>query len=610
MKSTKLLAIVLCVCMVVSMFAACGDTTTTNSDISNANTVSGGNDQYIDQETGEIINIGSPKTMAITPEEVGELENPVVTGLEAWMNDSRLKTTVALREQAYGIKYDYDTCNQEERMAKWVSAFVSGDAYDVFQLIMGDFPIIAQKGLIHPLENILPVHDSQYFNQSIVNAYTWKGRVYGVSDADSGIDVYGVFWNDTIFSNAGETTPRELYDAGNWNWKTFENLIKSMHSVEGTANDVYGLAGSYDYLARASIVSNGGSVITYTDVGADITLSSKETMEAIEWTNKIREYNHASGRPIFVAGMSAMYLERQSQINAIRLASPNYDFDWVPFPEGPTGIKDQSGQADAWGIGKGAKNIAGALAWICAGNYYETWAEANNIVNEKETRTEEEIEFGKEISKLARMDNYSGFDISLWGLLEDAKVSGTAAAIEKYTPQFQAKVDAMLGVKSEVGGIDFEDRGVIDFETKDNYPFVNVIGDDKVSYGTTEVPSLKIDLSGMTEFGPIIHTNPELYNIQKGGQYKITFKLFCEEDPGAETFAVVARTTENLTGGSEFGLTWLSPKANEVYEVETYVNVNENYNGTLSIVLLGSATETNPDLTIFIDDFRVELVAQ
>ncbi len=132
MKHTKILALVLCLCMVATMFVSCGDTTGTESGTTSVPGATGDpdNDKYLD-EKGEITNIGSSTTMKITPEEIGKLKNPVVKGLETWLTDSRLATTVALREEAYGIDYQYDTCQQSERMAKWVSAYVAGDAYDV-----------------------------------------------------------------------------------------------------------------------------------------------------------------------------------------------------------------------------------------------------------------------------------------------------------------------------------------------------------------------------------------------------------------------------------------------------------------------------------------------
>ena len=613
MKHTRIIAIVLCLIMVVSMFAACDNNPAgTGSNV--GGTASSDNEQYIDAETGEIINIGSDKTMAITPEEIGTLANPVVTGLEAWLTESRKKEHVKWKEDAYGLIYECDTCNEEERMAKMITAFVSGDAYDVLWLSSGDFPTIAQKGILQPIDKIMPVHDENYFKTAVSDAFTWKNRVYGVN-CFQGVDTYGIIYNETLFSAAGETTPMELYNAGQWTWANFEKLVKSMHSVEGTANDIYGLAASYVYLIKAAVVSNGSSIIEYTATGAEITLNDEKAFEALNWVNKLRNgYVLESGdsRAAFINGKVAMYMERSDQINSCRKGNENYEFSWVPFPVGPKSNSEiiYTGRCSAWGIGKGAKNIAGALAWIASDNYHEEYFEAHPVVIEAETRSDEEKALCEEASNKGVMQNFDGFDISLYGLIEDAKVSGVAAAVEKYTPQFQAKIDAMLGIQSEVGGIDFEDIGVIDFNTTEgDYPFVNVIGDDKISYGTEEAPSLVIDLEGMTDFGTILHTKPELYKLQKGGQYKVTFKLYSAVDPGAETFAIAARTTDNLTGASIVPETWLTFKAGEAVDVEVYLNVNTAFEGDLAIVLLGSATEANPDLNIIIDDFHVELVS-
>ncbi len=607
MKLIKVITICLCLAMIASMFAGCSNDKEITSSIDSSQGVNG-NDQYIDAVTGEITNIGSPTTMKITPEEVGKISNPVVRGLEAWMSDSRLETTIALREQAYGLKYDYEECDQTQRTAKWISAYVAGDAYDVLWLTAGDFPVVAQQGLIQPLDKILPVYDPKYFNQAVTEGFTWKGRVYGANDAQSGIDTYGIFYNKSILENAGETLPIEYYENGTWTFEQFENLAKRMHNVTGSADDIYGFAGSYAYLTQCSVVSNGGYIVKYTDTGADVTLTDPKTMQALEWTGRVRNYHHATGgRNYFLEGKSALYMERISQINSIRMNSPDYEFGWVPFPKGPSGEGKQGGNAYAWAIGKGAKNIEGALVWISAGNYMETWMEQNGIVTPNDTMTEEEKALGEEASANAKMNNYEGFGLKLWAYLEEAKITGFAAATEKYLPEFQAQVDDVLGVKAEVGAIEFEDQGLFNFDDQEaDYPFVNVIGDDKFAWGTMENPSLKVDLTNMTDFGAILHTKPELFKLQNGGQYKVTFKLLCDKAPASESFAVAARTTAALEGDPTFGMTWISPKGGSVYEVEAYINVDKNFSGDLAIVLLGSAS--GECTNILIDDFRVELV--
>ncbi len=140
MKHTKILALVLCLCMVVSMFAACGGNNGGKNPAGNAGTASDQNDQYIDDETGEIINIGSSESMKTKPEEIGTLANPVVRACEAYPSEQNIKW----KEEAYGLIYDYEKADDE--LAKWVAAFVAGDAYDVIWLKSGQFPTVAQNG--------------------------------------------------------------------------------------------------------------------------------------------------------------------------------------------------------------------------------------------------------------------------------------------------------------------------------------------------------------------------------------------------------------------------------------------------------------------------------
>ena len=604
----KLLVLMLCLTLIISVFAGCGGNTDTTSGSGTAsNSGITNNDDYIDKETGEIINIGSPTTMKITPEEIGELSNPIVTGLEAWPTYD----FIDWKEDAYGIIYDYEKCDGTQRHAKLVAAFVAGDSYDVIKMSSDDFPLLALKGLLQPLEKIMPVYDENYFITEVSNFFTLNGRCYGVNNVFgvdkygvSGVNIFGVHYNQTLLDNLGLDSPMDYYERGEWTFDTFYKLCKA--TVEE-----YSLNFNLTFLSQAAVASNSGQFFEYTDTGAEMTLKDPETQQALEWVNKVYslctgDVNQSSQG--YMDGTHVLLVERPHLISRFRKAG-NYELGWVPFPKGPSGEGKQSALADAWGIGKGAKNIEGAMAFIAANAYRPTWYEqVQREVPATETRTEEEIALMAEAIKNITVNSLDGFSIGLYNFYVDSSLVGYAAAAEKYTPTFQEKLDVVMGTKKEEGAIDFEDQGVFDFDTAESeYPFVNVLADDKFTYGTEDVQSLKIDLTGVSEFAPILHTKPELFKLQNGGQYKVTFKLYVKDELPAETLAIAARTTADLAEGKTFGLTWLTPKAGEVAEVQVYINVNDAFSGDLAVVLFGS--EAVEGLSVVIDDFHVELVS-
>lgn len=598
----KLLTLILCLCLVVACFAGCGGNgdTTSNGD---STAGAGDNEQYID-ETGEIVNIGDPEKLAMTLDDIMNVPNPVIRGCEAWPSE----WINEWKENELGIIYDYDQVDGGQRQAKYISAFVSGDAYDVYWLAHNEFPLVAQKGLLQPIDKILPVYDETLFFQDVTECFSWRGRVYGVN-AWQGVDAFGIHYNQTLFDNAGEKSPKEYYDEGTW---TFDNFVKT---IKAMTDDIHGLTCAYNRLVPSAIVANGAAILKFTDTGAEVTIDDPKTMAALEWSSKVMDIANmdavAPGKT-FESGNAAMVIERFNSINGYKQAAPNYEFGWVPFPTGPSGTGEQTGYAYGWGICKGAKNIKGALAFITAECYMEQWYKDNGVDYPLMSRyeTEEEYRLYKEAESNGRMDNTDGFGVSTYQLSMDAVASSMAAAVQKHKPTFQAQVDEVLSVEQTAAQIEFEDQGIFNFnDATADYPFVNVIGDDKVAYGTEEAQSLTIDLTGADAFAPILHTKPELFKLQKGGQYKVTFKLYVKDEVPAETFAVAARTTAALDGAPTFGLTWLEPKAGEAIDVEVFVNVNENFTGDLAVVLLGSATEASPELQLVIDDFHVELVA-
>ncbi len=75
----------------------------------------------------------------------------------------------------------------------------------------------------------------------------------------------------------------------------------------------------------------------------------------------------------------------------------------------------------------------------------------------------------------------------------------------------------------------FEPKGVFDFNTAEaEYPFVNDISGYKIAKDPEKIAALEFDLKNMTEAGVLVHTNPEMFLLEEGGKYKVTFKLSSE----------------------------------------------------------------------------------
>lgn len=93
----KLLCLVLALTMLFSL-AACG----------------GGKNDVDDGKTG--VRLDSKGNLLYKPEDVGELANPVVTGLiSPAPDDDWYAQEIGWKEEAYGLEYDYDVCAWEER---------------------------------------------------------------------------------------------------------------------------------------------------------------------------------------------------------------------------------------------------------------------------------------------------------------------------------------------------------------------------------------------------------------------------------------------------------------------------------------------------------------
>ncbi len=610
----KWLSAALAVTMMLTALASCsGDRGTTSKAGNNENT----GVRY--NENNELLYL---------PEDVGEPGNPIVTMLIApGPTDDWWASEVQWREDAYGLELKYDSSTWNEREMKWISAYVSGTPYDIFNSV--NFPTTAVKGLIQPLDDILPVNDERYF----VVASKWQGKTYGVKPIDQYSEgayscggVYGVFFNKDMFEENGVTLPSELWERGEWDFQHFYDAAKmlTMDTDRDGKTDTLGVT---NYVNTLYTVANGASTVSITDTNIELTWNTPAYIEGLEWMIKMRPYQKVA-TDMFYSGKAAMFVERISY--AKNMNDPesdkylNFEYDWVPYPKGPSGY-GYSGFAgigsDTWTcyIGTNAKNVEGAKMFICAdiarGKFSDTSKDyaKEGITDEILARVKQMTEQGPEVIDLYAKIGSMGDKIwNFWGSVPQL---GAKGAIEKFTNTFQKEIDTLLETKAITEDTPFKTLGTVDFEDGKN-PLKDVNGGmlsitdnaDEVISGSK---SLKVQLSANVSYGPYAITTAENYHFAYGGQYKVSFKAKAVNGTAAAEGPLVVSLRPSAsaeTGDDSVSLGGWNPvdlSDGQVHEFELMFNVMEFYDD-LQLFLIGGTGAENPNLAIIIDDLTIE----
>lgn len=475
MKQVKSLLCFLLATAVLFSLVACGDSTTTSSvETSSVTDTSSTRSQITfeeapiidetlpgitstDETAGSGVRLDSNGNLLFRPEDVGELDNNIVTSLiTPAPEDEWILQNVTWKEEAYDIEFDYDVCAWAERDAKWVAAYVGGDSYDV--ITRTNFPTTAVKGLLEPIDLHLPTNDTRYFKAT----HVWDDHVYGVNVRCQNynyVDVsemFGIWYNADLFEENGLVSPLELWENGEW---TFDAFIEAAEALtldtdRDGINDVYGWG---SWAKKMFTVGNGATTVEITRDKVELTWDSPAYINGLEYLIKALPYAYKSGAT-FANGSMAMYIERLSHAKEYSPTSPecsiNFTAEWVPTPTGPDGegyMGSISTGAETQSIGKDAKNIEGALVWICADLIkYEYIDDTDNTSMTGVTDEMMQRALSCEDKMVGDLYVYVGnLEQQMYDFWDKITVLGVKAAIEKYTPAFEEQIEILMKEKIE-----------------------------------------------------------------------------------------------------------------------------------------------------------------
>lgn len=236
-----------------------------------------------------------------------------------------------------GITATYDPAPNQGYFEKLKTELAAGNAPDIFWIggvELADFVNTGQILDLKPLVDADSEFDIGVFYPNVIEQLTRDGKLYGLP---RDISTMVVYYNADMFEAAGLETPRELAEAGNWNWDT---MLEAAKALTNPAEQKYGLGfgnwwgPGWGYFINAA----GGSPFNADRTGC--ALNSPEAIAGATfaqnlYTEQLLPAGDADGEALFSAGNVGMYFNGRWFAPGVR-TNAQFNWDVAPMPAGET----------------------------------------------------------------------------------------------------------------------------------------------------------------------------------------------------------------------------------------------------------------------------------
>ena len=250
-----------------------------------------------------------------------------------------------LQGQIAGVELVYEAGGQETEgyQQALLTQLAAGEAPDVFWIPGADIAEFASKGVILDLRSLADAdgdHTDDAFYPGPMEQLTTDpataqpGNVLWGLPRD--VSTFGLYLNLDLIAEAGTDDPRELADAGTWDWDAFAKVSSDIATL-GDEIDGYGQSSWWGPVGWWLLSAGGGFFNDAVDA------CGLDSPESIAGLTAFADFYAAGSaltygedpEPVFKAGNLGMFQNGRWATPGIR----EVDFNWdvVKLPEGPGG---------------------------------------------------------------------------------------------------------------------------------------------------------------------------------------------------------------------------------------------------------------------------------
>ena len=421
MKSRKKITAVLLAALMTVSAGACGGSSGRDSknDGGNNGSSAGSETTTTTEETIDD-DIENPVDMAgYVDDKADKLENPNLMYLGTY--DMRaagdVKPAVKLFEETYGGTIDYTQCAWPERIEKLQVLIQSGDSPDLVDKDDQTFPLLISRNVYEDLTDYIDLSLPQWEGMSdLIEQHAWGGRhCYYPWFATAFTDY--VYYSKVKFQEKGITTPKTLYDNGEWDWDSFrDTMIKFVETGEP------GTVGAYGNLMATFIATTGMPVIGLENGKLVNNMKTPEVDRAIAFLSEIAKQRLTARKDGYwgnevnpvVNGNSCFLVYGQYQLDTFMKKYSDIEVEFVPMPRDPKADKYYYASSTfGYMVPSGSKNVKGAAAFINMVRLCSTDPDLREEVKQSEMKkkkwTAEQIEYMAEFEKVGNYNTVSDF---------------------------------------------------------------------------------------------------------------------------------------------------------------------------------------------------------
>ncbi|MFC4388606.1 extracellular solute-binding protein [Gracilibacillus marinus] len=307
------------------------------------------NQESVNEKDPEDVQTEENEETTETPEEVEEEENEAVDlggrtirianhwdmtpqgGTELGdLSVQKLKEV----EEKYNVKIEYVVVPWEEKVNQLTSTILAGEPFaDLVSLESSQAAALIQEDYLLALNEVIDLSNSK-IPATLQEMGTFDGNVYLMMHElnQSG----GMYYNKTMFEQAGLPDPYEQQQNGEWTWEAMLEAAKTL-----TNGEQYGLSGDPNLFAEYFIASNGGKILDLDTM--QVSIDSAESVEGYEFMSalynehKVVKPNEGNNwedpRKYFTEGLVGMTQGWVWEAEG-RLETP-FEWGYVFWPKGP-----------------------------------------------------------------------------------------------------------------------------------------------------------------------------------------------------------------------------------------------------------------------------------
>lgn len=252
---------------------------------------------------------------------------------------------------------------------KMTTMLVSGTAPDILRVDHYNFAAMQKKGYfvdLTPYAARDPSYSASDFVPTAIEEGTVEGRLYGLNVLFGGILIY---YNRTLFEEAGLEDPYRLYLRGEWTWDQFRKSAIALTRFDGNRPRRFGAEIPGFPTNVPLILSFGGELLspdlTRSTVASDETIRAYQFLADLIWKDRCAPTpaQGANAAFTFESGKLGMSFNWMGMTPRYREVIRSFEWDVCPVPSGPAGRRSIV-KGNQLVVAKNSKHVAEAWRFI------------------------------------------------------------------------------------------------------------------------------------------------------------------------------------------------------------------------------------------------------